>query len=131
MSLRSGQNMSLKGRTDVALLCDGGFIWKHDVVPWTAHGEKSIRVKPPLESGWVAYGQENGYNFPCPRLLRVNPRSAGGSYMVQKWLKLPLSPSFKGKMKKNKQYSERNSSTSDFKSLGAFFFLFFKVGSCY
>ena len=26
----------------------------------------------PLESGWVAYGPENGYNFPYPLLLRAN-----------------------------------------------------------
>ena len=25
----------------------------------------------PLESGWVVYGPEDGYNFPYPRLLRV------------------------------------------------------------
>ena len=25
-----------------------------------------------LESGWVRYGPENGYEFPYPRLLRIN-----------------------------------------------------------
>ena len=31
-----------------------------------------LSVKLTLESGWVVYGPENGYNFPYPRLLRVN-----------------------------------------------------------
>ena len=35
-----------------------------------------------FESGWVVYGPENGYNFPHPRVLRVNPLSPGGTHMV-------------------------------------------------
>ena len=36
-----------------------------------------------LESGWVIYGQENGYNFPHPRLLRVKSfRTANKSDML-------------------------------------------------
>ena len=37
-----------------------------------------------MEFGWVVYGPESCYDFPDPRLLRVNPWSPGGSFMVQK-----------------------------------------------
>ena len=32
----------------------------------------------PLESGWVVYGPENGYNFPCLRLLTLSWALGGG-----------------------------------------------------
>ena len=36
----------------------------------------------PLKSGWVVYGPENGYNFPYPRLLRVNINIFAGEHKI-------------------------------------------------
>ena len=35
-----------------------------------------------MEYGWHVYGPENGYNFPYPRLLRVNTCTYGFHFII-------------------------------------------------
>ena len=62
------------------VVAEGGEGWQDQL--FFSIISEAKKMKLPLESGWVVYGPENGYNFPYPRLLRYNVAMTGSIYLL-------------------------------------------------